>query len=144
MHTLGLLCASVLWAFLAQAVESPSPARVEGSVVNKLTGAPVKRAHVIYTRTDAGNGPSLPSSTDTDPQGHFRLQLAPGSYRLWVERSGFARQVYGALSPAGEGTTLALAPGQQLHRLMFRLVPLGAIAGHVFAEHGAPLAPAAI
>jgi hypothetical protein len=78
-------------------------------------------------------------STDTDLEGHFSLQLAPGTYRLWVERNGFARQVYGALSPAGEGTDLTLAPGQQLHQVAFRLVPLGAIAGRVVDEDGEPL-----
>jgi carboxypeptidase family protein len=139
MQILGLLCASVFWAFLAQTREPPSPATVEGSVINRLTGAPVKSAHVIYTRTDTASAPSFPLSTDTDAQGHFRLQLAPGSYRLWVERNGFARQVYGALSPAGEGTGLALGPGQELQRLMFRMVPLGAVAGHVFDEDGEPL-----
>ena len=144
MQTLGLLCAFVVWAFSAQTAEPPSPATVEGEVVNRLTGTPVKSAHVIYTRTDAGSGASLPSSTDTDLQGHFHLQLAPGSYRLWVERSGFARQLYGALSPAGEGTALVLAPGQQVHRLMFRMVPLGAIAGHVFDEDGEPFQNAGI
>ena len=117
-----------------------APAVVEGSVINKLTGAPVKGAHVIYNKADreAGGGAS-PISADTDAQGHFSLQLAPGSYRLWVERSGFARQVYGALSPAGEGVALALAPGQQLRQLTFRITPLGAIAGRVVDDDGEPL-----
>ena len=120
----------------------PSPAAViGGSVINKLTGAPVKGAHVIYTRiASEANLPSSPISKETDAEGHFSIELAPGSYRLWVERSGFARQVYGAISPAGEGTTLALAPGQQLRQLLFRIVPLGAIAGRVLDEDGEPLA----
>jgi hypothetical protein len=109
-------------------------------VINKLTGAPVKSAHVIYNRIAPGAGaPSSPISKDTDAEGHFSIQLAPGSYRLWVERSGFARQIYGALSPAGEGTTLTLAPGQQLRQIMFRVAPLGAIAGRVSDEDGEPV-----
>src|ERR1051325_5654523 len=90
--------------FFAQPALAQAPAIIEGSVVNKLTGAPLKSAHVIYNKSDTGaSGASSPISTDTDSQGRFSLQLPAGSYRLWVERSGFARQIYGALSPAGEG-----------------------------------------
>jgi hypothetical protein len=130
----------VLAATFSAQGRAQSPAIVEGSVINKLTGAPVKGAHVIYNKSEAGaNGASSPISTDTDAQGHFSLPLAPGSYRLWVERNGFARQIYGALSPAGEGSVLTLAPGQQLRELTFRLTPLGAIAGRVADEDGEPL-----
>jgi hypothetical protein len=95
---------------------------------------------VIYNKSEAGaSGVSSPISTDTDSQGRFSVQLAPGSYRLWVERNGFARQIYGALSPAGEGTVLTLAPGQQLRQLTFRMTPLGAISGRVADEDGDPL-----
>ncbi|HEV8494097.1 MAG TPA: carboxypeptidase-like regulatory domain-containing protein, partial [Candidatus Angelobacter sp.] len=109
---------SVCLAFITPGLAGPSIATVDGSVVNKMSGAPIKNAHVIYIRTASGTGAS-PVSTDTDLEGHFSLQLAPGTYRLWVERNGFARQVYGALSPAGEGTDLTLAPGQQLHQVAF-------------------------
>jgi hypothetical protein len=130
-------------AFFAQ-VRAQSPALIEGSVINKLTGAPVKGAHVIYNKSEGASGTSSPISTDTDSQGHFSLQIAAGSYRLWVERSGFARQIYGALSPAGEGVTLTLAPGQQLHDLVLRVTPLGAISGRVLDEDGEPVASVGI
>jgi Carboxypeptidase regulatory-like domain len=135
-----VICACFLSAAVAQGPDPPSAALVEGSVINKLTGAPVKSAHVIYNRIAPGAAaPSSPISKDTDAEGHFSIQLAPGSYRLWVERSGFARQIYGALSPAGEGTTLTLAPGQQLRQITFRVAPLGAIAGRVSDEDGEPV-----
>jgi hypothetical protein len=129
---------SVCLAFITPGLAGPSIATVDGSVFNKMSGAPIKNAHVIYIRTSSDTGAS-PVSTDTDLEGHFSLQLVPGTYRLWVERNGFARQVYGALSPAGEGTDLTLAPGQQLHQVAFRLVPLGVIAGRVVDEDGEPL-----
>jgi carboxypeptidase family protein len=130
---------SVCLAFITPGLAAPSIATVDGSVVNKMSGAPIRNAHVIYTLTSSGARASSPVSTDTDVEGHFTLQLAPGTYRLWVERNGFARQVYGALSPAGEGTDLTLAPGQQVHQLAFRLVPLGAIAGRILDDDGEPL-----
>jgi hypothetical protein len=140
IENLFLVSACFLSAFFAQGPDQPSVAVIGGSVINKLTGAPVKSAHVIYTRIAPGaNPPSSPISKDTDAEGHFSIQLTPGSYRLWVERSGFARQAYGALSPAGEGTVLTLAPGQQLRQMVFRVVPLGAIAGRVLDEDGEPI-----
>ena len=127
----------------AQTDDSRSVATVEGTVINKLSGAPVKSAHVIYNRIASGADGS-PISADTDAAGKFSLRLAPGNYRLWAERSGFARQTYGALSPAGEGTALTLAAGQQLSQIIFRLVPQGAIAGRVVDEDGDPIQSAGI
>lgn len=130
---------------LIQAQNSPSAAIVGGVVINKLTGAPIKNAHVIYTRIDPADiGSSTPISKDTNVEGQFSLQLAPGSYRLWVERSGFARQVFGALSPAGEGAAITLAPGQKPGLVTLRMVPLGAIAGRVLDEDGEPIQSAGI
>lgn len=135
-----LISVFLIAAVLAPPARAQAPALVEGSVINKLTGAPLRNAHVIYSRADAGaNSAFTPISADTDPQGHFSLRLPAGSYRLWVERSGFARQIFGALSPAGDGEALALAAGQQFHDLVFRMTPLGAIAGHIFDEEGEPL-----
>ncbi len=120
--------------------QAASTAIVDGTVSNKLTGAPVKGAHVIYVRTGSETSShAYPISSDTDAAGHFSLQLAPGSYRLWVERNGYARLTYGALSPAGEGSALTLSPGQQLHDVAFQVVPLGAIAGRVLDEDGEPI-----
>jgi len=140
-----IIYAGFFFTLFVQAQDSSSAGVVNGVVINKLTEAPLKNAHVIYTKIDpaAAVAPS-PISKDTDAEGRFSLQLPPGSYRLWVERSGYARQVYGALSPAGEGTTLTLARGQQLGPLTFRVAPLGAIAGRVIDEDGEPVQSAGI
>ncbi|HKT49878.1 MAG TPA: carboxypeptidase-like regulatory domain-containing protein [Candidatus Angelobacter sp.] len=113
---------------------------VEGSVSNKLTGSPVKGAHVIYTRLAAGPAQaSSPISSDTDPQGRFHLDLSPGSYRLWVERHGFVRQSYGSHAPDGPSSVLSVIPGEELHDIAFRMTPLGAISGRVMDEDGEPV-----
>ena len=122
------------------ALPSESEVLVEGTVTNKLTGSPVKGAHVIYTRIASGSDPAAsPISRDTDIQGHFHLELRPGSYRLWVEREGFARQSYGSAVPEGTGSILSVASGQELHDLAFRITPLGALSGRVFDPDGDPL-----
>jgi len=122
------------------ALPSESEVLVEGTVTNKLTGSPVKGAHVIYTRIASGSDPAAsPISRDTDIQRHFHLELRPGSYRLWVEREGFARQSYGSAVPEGTGSILSVASGQELHDLAFRITPLGALSGRVFDPDGDPL-----
>jgi hypothetical protein len=130
----------LLIGLLAQALPTESLVPVEGSVTNKLTGTPIKGAHVIYTRIASAADPAAsPISRDSDLQGHFHLELAPGSYRLWVEREGFARQHYGSPVPESTGTVLTVASGQELHDLMFRVTPLGALSGHIFDQDGDPL-----
>lgn len=122
------------------ALQSEPEVPVEGTVTNKLTGSPIKGAHVIYTRIASGSDPAAsPISRDTDIQGHFHLELRPGSYRLWVEREGFARQSYGSAVPEGTGSILSVVSGQELHDLAFRITPLGALSGRIFDQDGDPL-----
>src|SRR5205823_9752717 len=71
---------SVCLAFITPGLAAPSVATIDGSVVNKMSGAPIKNAHVIYTRTSPDAGASSPVSTDTDVEGHFTLQLEHGTY----------------------------------------------------------------
>ncbi|HLW52501.1 MAG TPA: carboxypeptidase-like regulatory domain-containing protein [Candidatus Angelobacter sp.] len=135
----AIFCGLFACAF-AQAVDPT--ASLEGSVLNKITGAPVRHAHVMYIKVP-GPG-SLPVSTDTDADGRFAVALEPGSYRLWVERPGFAHQAYGSRTPDGTGTLLTVASGQQMRDVNLRIVPLGAISGRVLDEDGEPLQGAGI
>ena len=130
-----LICILLLCAQLP--AQEPTAATLQGTVLNKLSGAPVNHAHVMYIKSAAGPNETLtPISTDTDSEGHFLIQLEPGSYRLWVERPGFARQPYGSHTPEGAGTVLTLAPRQQVKDLAIKLVPLGAISGRTLDNEG--------
>ncbi len=138
---LGFIC------LLCTAVsgQNSGPAFIEGTVTNKITSAPVKHAHVIHTKVASANGEATPPiSSDTDSDGHFSIPLEPGSYRLWVERAGFARQVYGSHSPQGDGSVLTVAAGEHVRDLNLSMVPFGAIAGRVLDEEGEPLEGAGI
>ncbi|HEY6970212.1 MAG TPA: carboxypeptidase-like regulatory domain-containing protein [Candidatus Angelobacter sp.] len=111
-------------------------------MVNKITGAPVRHAQVMCTRVPTDSSSML--GTETDADGHFSISVDAGSYRLWVERSGFAHQVYGSHTPGGAGIVLSVAAGQRVRDVNFRIVPLGAIAGRVMDEEGEPLQGAAV
>jgi Carboxypeptidase regulatory-like domain len=129
----------MLCRLFAQNAAPSSAGSFAGTVFNKLTGAPVKNAHVMYIKVAPGSEALQPISTDTDASGRFAIQVDAGTYRLWGERPGYARQAYGSRTPGGPGGLLTLAPGQQMHDLEIRLTPLGAIAGSVLDEDGDPL-----
>jgi Carboxypeptidase regulatory-like domain len=129
----------------APAPSSSSDALLDGSVVNKISGAPVKRAHVMIARLPSpGADDASQTFVDTDANGRFTVRVAPGQYRIWVERLGFSRLNYGASSAVGVGKTVTLQPGQELHDLSFPLSPLGAISGHVVDEDGDPIQGAGV
>jgi Carboxypeptidase regulatory-like domain len=145
MHAWALTSTLILCGFFLQSPASRATASLDGTVVNKLTGAPVKNAHVLYIKVSLGTTETPQAiSTDTDASGRFVIQIEAGSYRLWVERPGYARQLYGSRTPEGTGNSLTLAPGQQMHDLEIKLTPLGAIAGAIFDEDGDPLQGVAI
>lgn len=132
-----LICTAVLLCGPAAFTQaSAGPALVEGTVTNKITGAPVRHAHVRYIKRELTE-PAI--ATDTDADGRFSFTLEPGSYSFWVERPGFVEQAYGSHTAQGNGTVLTLSAGQQVHDLNFHLSPLGAIAGHIFDEYGDPV-----
>jgi Carboxypeptidase regulatory-like domain len=140
MHAWALSSILMLGGLFIQIPPPPSAASFDGTVFNKLTGAPVKNAHVLYIQVaPRGGDAAQPISTDTDASGRFAIQIEAGSYRLWVERPGYARQTYGSRTPEGPGSVLTLAAGQQLHDVEIKLTPLGAIAGGVFDDDGDPL-----
>ncbi|HEV2447986.1 MAG TPA: carboxypeptidase-like regulatory domain-containing protein [Candidatus Sulfopaludibacter sp.] len=141
------LCTACSWVpvLSAQSAEPAAPASLEGSVVNRATGAPVRHARIKYAlESSAAVKDRFVSGADTDSSGHFAVQLTPGTYRLWVERPGFAKYVYGSRTSADEGAALSLAPGQQIRGLSIQMTPLGAISGRVADDEGDPLQGVAV
>jgi hypothetical protein len=111
---------------------------IAGQVVRAGTGEPLKKARVVLRKPEGRDPPYL---AVTDPHGQFLIKdIEPGRYRLLVARNGYVRQEYGQKSPNRPGITLALAPGQQVRDLLFRLIPAGVITGRVYDEDGEPVA----
>lgn len=121
-----------------------SEAVIEGSVTNKLSGSPVKEAHVMFTRLPQAGEQASESYAESDAAGHYSARLAAGQYRIWVDRPGFSRLSYGASSTLGVGKTVTVMPGQQLTDISFRLAPLAAISGHIVDEDGDPVQGAGV
>src|SRR5438045_1564643 len=81
----------VIWAQQPALTPEGDLLRIEGRVVNTVSGAPVHGATV--TLTDTVNQRAV----NSDGNGRFLFEnLKRGTYRLSAERTGFLRQEYGA------------------------------------------------
>ena len=141
--------AYVLVFFLLQGVGSQQSATpqvdkcvIEGMVLRGGTNEPLKKAMVVLRKAegrDAGN------AVLTDASGRFVIKdVEPGRYHLNATRNGYVRQPYGQEGSQGAGSTLALAPGQRLSDVVFKMIPAAAISGHVYDEDGDPVARAQV
>lgn len=124
------------------ASQSDEGATIEGRVLKAGTDEPLKKAWLTLTPV---GGERRPQYSSTDAAGRFVLKdIEPGRYMLFVDRNGYIRQGYGQRGAERSGTTLALAAGQSLSDLTFRLVPAAVIAGRVTDEDGEPIAGAIV
>jgi hypothetical protein len=87
---ISILSAAFVPAWGQDAAPAPGEAPIEGSVFNKVTGVPVKQAHVTFLRLAQAPGEdAIQTYVDTDAGGHYSARLTAGQYRIWVERAGF-------------------------------------------------------
>ena len=117
-----------MWAAFAFAAMSGAVAQADGqlqlsgSVVNSVTGAPVRYAQVAL----------LPSGgeTQTDAAGAFQFtDLAPGEYILAAGKAGFVSQ-------DEEEVGLAVNLTESREKVVIRLLPLASIRGKVADDSG--------
>ena len=129
---------AVVSSLAAAGQTPPEPCRVEGAVVNAITGQPVRKARLMLTPVKSG----APVTGATDAQGKYVLaNVAPGAYRLQVSHDGYQAQAYGARKPGEDhkGDTLDLTPGSVKTKVDLQMTPLGAILGHIRDESGDPV-----
>ncbi len=132
-----LLLGVVLVAFGQQpapAEKPPEKGVVAGQVVKAGTGEPLKKARVVLRKEEGRDAPRVEL---VDTNGRFQFKdVEPGRYRLYAVRNGYVRQDFGQRSANHPGTALALAPGQQVKDVVFKLVPAAVIAGRIYDEDG--------
>ena len=83
----------------------------------------------------------MPPQATSDQEGRFAFeQLAPGEYRLDVQKTGFAP----LLSPGTRPSTIQVAAGQTVDGVRVRLQKGGVIAGKVLDPSGEPFTDARV
>jgi uncharacterized protein (DUF2141 family) len=119
--------------FLMLQLQAPGPApnannlRVTGTVVDAVSGAPVKAAEVFLTRGQTT------FTVLTQQDGRFVFEnLEPGKYALSARGKGYQPQAF----DEHENFSTAIAAGvdQNTENLVFRLTPAASISGQVTDE----------
>jgi hypothetical protein len=112
---------------------------IGGTVVDAVSGQPLKGAEVKLRGVPRESDPIPPSvSTTTDAGGRFLFEgVSPGRYNLFPSHDGYvSNNREGAWT---RSKSLSVASGQHVNDLVFQLVPNGAFSGHVTSEAGKPL-----
>jgi uncharacterized GH25 family protein len=154
-------------AALAQTPSDPKPALVEGKVVNSVTGELIRKAELTLTTSlmpdgfeamaaqlgldadavDAvpgAKGPKKTFAATTDSAGKFKFErVDPGDYYLTAKHAGFMDETYKPTGRDSQGR-MHLSASQELSDVELRLVPQGAVSGHVVDEDGDPVASAMV
>lgn len=134
----------LLAAFAQAQAPSDAPqdkARIEGTLYNKVTGQPLRKATISLhnaTETPQRGQPAPPAAyaVITDVEGKFVFEdVDPGRYKMTADRPGYIHATY---RPSG-GAFLSVGPGQTLKDIRFFITPQGVIAGRVVDEDGDPL-----
>lgn len=92
-------------------VAAPATASIRGSVVDRESRSPLRRAIV----TVSGSALEVAQSAITDDDGRFGIDALPaGQYKITATKSAFVSGSYGAVKPGREGTPAVIAVGQAL------------------------------
>ena len=123
---------------LAQGTTQPNTAAVSGTVVDSVTGQPLKAVEVRARNFSGGRSSPQSSSATTDAEGHFTIEaMAPGRYFFSASHQGYVGQ---RISGGGSnGRTLNIAPDQHTSDLIIELTPGANISGHIKNSDGKPL-----
>jgi hypothetical protein len=134
MQALVVLLVSIS---LSQGAPAATTGRIAGRVTVEGANTPIAGARVLLFPTGRPSGPiGMPPQLTTDHEGRFVFdQLAPGAYRLDVQKTGFAP----LLGPGTRPSTIQVAAGQTVDGVHVQLQKGGVIAGKVLDPSGDPL-----
>ena len=120
---------------------TPARATLSGIVTKDPGSEPVKKALIELIAESQSDGGNYTAVTGVD--GSFRIEnIAPGRYRMFVERTGF--QEIDKHHRRTEGRVLALVAGQEMKDLVIHLQAAAVIEGRVTDEDGDPMAEAQV
>src|SRR5713226_4741436 len=125
----------------SSAAGHPAKAVVAGVVIKEPGSEAVKKALIELIAESQSEGGNYTAITGAD--GSFRIEnVAPGRYRLFVERTGY--QEIDKHHRRTEGRVLSLTAGQELKDLIIRLQAAAVVQGRVTDEDGDPMPEAQV
>jgi uncharacterized surface anchored protein len=116
----------------AQTGAAVGPYNISGTVVNALTGEPVRRATVaVLSEVDS----HTVQSAETDREGRFNLERLPAAkYQLTASKRGYLTAFY--LEHEEYSTAIVTGEGQDTANLTFRLMPGAVLFGTIAGDGG--------
>ena len=129
--------------------QTPAPAatgRLAGRVTAEGTNAPIAGARVMVfpmmRATMPASGPvGMPPQAMTDQDGRFVFNsVAPGEYRIDVQKTGFAS----LMDPSTRPRTYTVAEGQALDNVSIVLQKGAVVSGKVLDQKGEPVTDARV
>jgi hypothetical protein len=123
-------------------VHAPPPSfRINGRVIDAITGQPLTRAFVSINPSNSPNTPNPPDSGRvemTDAQGVFAFaDVPPGKYVLSARHRGYVAQMY--QQHESFHSAIVVGPGLESENLIFGLRPGASISGIVADESDDPV-----
>ncbi len=110
-------------------------ASIEGLVINQANQQPLSGVHIRLIASNMSAGITAAYGAMSDRAGHFSIaDLAPGTYLVTAERTGFIYIPKDAAGPA-----LAVKAGQQLTEYKIEMAARAGISGRVVDEYGDPV-----
>lgn len=118
--------------------------QIAGTVVARAGGEPIKNARLAL-RADATNNGDKHYGFKTGEDGKFCFAgVAPGRYRLYIQRNGYVLQAYGEDEQNSSSPVLAVSKEKKIEGLIVRLVRAGVIRGKVVDADGEPVPDALV
>jgi hypothetical protein len=116
-------------------------ATLSGIVTKDPVGEPVKKALIELIAESQSDGGNYTAVTNID--GGFHIEnVAPGRYRMFVERTGY--QEIDKHHRRTDGRVLTLSAGQELKDLVIHLQAAAVVEGRVTDEDGDPMPDAQV
>jgi Carboxypeptidase regulatory-like domain len=112
---------------------------ITGTVIDAVSEQPLRGAEVrLRSFTSGASAPVVSMSASTDANGRFVFEgLSAERYLLLASHDGYVNN--NRDTPGLHGKLLSVASGQHVNDIVLRLLPDGAIAGHITNEAGKPV-----
>jgi len=137
---LPLFCLLLALAALPSSAQTAGLYRIAGTVVNAVSGEPVRRATVAVLGLEDGR---TIQSAQSDNDGHFSLPNLPAAkFQLTASRRGFRTAFYDEHEEFS--SAIVTGEGQDTEHLTFRLTPASVLHGVVTGDGGDPVANASV
>ena len=137
---LRLFCLLLALASLPSCAQTAGLYRIAGTVVNAVSGEPVRRATVAVLGLEDGR---TIQSAQSDNDGHFSLRNLPAAkVQLTASKRGFRTAFYDEHEEFS--SAIVTGEGQDTEHLIFRLTPASVLHGVFTGYGGDPVANASV